>query len=217
MGTFFNTPVGPIAGASAAQPYANHKLTPSLEVVPPPPVTPPGRTPQIIALNASIAQPSAWPYVYLDPTTGAQPYAGPTPTPPSTPVVITYTPYSRAWMATVVQSWFADTPRTQLPSYLVEPGPVAPSPYSPFSQTWLSGVIRSWFIDQPALVLPIRSAPWNLVVPNPPFPGSFKFQPVYPPDNVPPQPIHCKRFIDPTFRRGMAGGSSPCAIDSTPA
>jgi hypothetical protein len=29
--------------------------------------------------------------------------------------------------------------------------------------------------------------------------------------------IDGKRFIDPTFRRGMAGGSSPCAIDSTPA
>jgi len=29
--------------------------------------------------------------------------------------------------------------------------------------------------------------------------------------------IQRKRFIDPTFRHGMAGGFSPCAIDSTPA
>jgi hypothetical protein len=228
VGVFFNVPIGPIAGATAAQPYSNHKLPPSLETVPSPPFVQRGRAQQIISLNASIAQPNpwvytwearvgrkgpfqpqqlppstllvpnppfispaknpnsvyvtpyydqvvTWPYTYFDNTTGAQPYGHPTPVPPSTPVVITQTPYANQWMASVIQSWFVDQPRPQQPRYAVVQQNVIPSTTIPYSVAWMSGVVRAWFPEPPAPILPVKSNVDDLVVGNPPVIGNSRF------------------------------------------
>jgi hypothetical protein len=238
VGTFFNTPVGPIAGATAAQPYSNHKLPPSLETVPNPPFVRKGGTPQlvaeyasiaqpnpwvyafesrvgrpgpyqgqtlppalltvpnppfsnrsrtqqIIALNASAAQPSPWPYVYLDNTTGAQPYGPPTPVPPPSPVVLTQTPYANQWMASVIQSWqptwayvYLDPTEGAQPYGPPTPQPqqnVIPSTLVPYNIAWMSGVIRAWFPEPPAPIIPVKSNVDDLVVGNPPVVGNSNY------------------------------------------
>jgi hypothetical protein len=162
------------------------QLPPSLMTVPNPPFSNLSRTPQIIALNASAAQPSPWPYVYLDNTTGAQPYGPPTPVPPPSPVVITQTPYANQWMATVIQSWQPTWPYVYFdPTEGAQPyGPPTPQPqqfvpYIPYVPTWLSGVLQSWQAPIPQPQRPNYSNATNIIN-NPPFPGAFKFQPPYP-------------------------------------
>jgi hypothetical protein len=142
MGHFFNPPVGAILGATAGQAYANHKLTPSLETVPNPPFSQRSRTQQIIAINASAAQPSSWPYTYFDNTTGAQPYGPPSPlVQPGSAAPSPHNAFSQSWMPGVVRSWFPDNQPLQQISHLVQPGgPSQPA----FNNAWLSQVLQSW-------------------------------------------------------------------------
>lgn len=152
-------------------PTLPRNLNPSQLIVPNPPII--GSGPTSLWQNSIFAQPDPWPYVFFDTTTGAQPYVGPTPTPPPTVIVIPQGPYANLWMASVVQSWFGPDPSPILPRYLNPSQLVVPNPPT-VQPTQLPGIIAYWQPPDPSptqpralVVQPFIPPPVN----NPPFTG----------------------------------------------
>lgn len=193
MGHFFNPPPAPIVAATAAQPYAGGKLTPPGIPVNNPPFQYQGRSPQLVHENAAIAQPDPWPYVFLDKTTGAQPYGPPTNFPQGAVVVVTQVPFSNQWMASVIQSWFTLDSAPILPRYLNPTITAVRVDNPPFSQ-------RAFIPPYPAdYAVPQQSrfVPQTNVVAQGPY-SNIWLANVIQSWFIPDPPVQLPRYLNPT-------------------
>src|SRR5262249_23050465 len=167
------------------QPYAQGTLPPSVEVVPNPPFVSAGSNPQSTLWQAAYqAQPTLWPYVFLDSTTSGQPYAPGTFYPQAFVAVVTYVPYNQAWLSQVLQGWqpqwpyvFFDTTTGAQPYAGPTPTPpptaVVVVAQTPYTNQWMGTVLQSWIQAPPLPILPRQLNPSITAVPvnNPPFGG----------------------------------------------